>query len=106
MLVNNFHPSPLLFSQVRILKDFKSNDFGTADSKRVTAAFFGTADSEGLRGLFCCACRRLLSGNTAEGIIIVTQSQGLFTQRPFEWDGPEETATVGACEQNDVESLS
>ena len=63
-------------------------------------------DSEGLRGLFCCACRRLLSGNTTEDIIIVTQSQGLFTQRPFEWDGPEETATVGACEQNDVESLS
>jgi len=36
---------------VRILKDFKSNKFGSADSKRVTDAFFVSADSEGLRDL-------------------------------------------------------
>jgi hypothetical protein len=72
VLVNNLHPSPHLFSEVRILKDFKCCDFGSADSKRVTAAFFGSADSEGLRGLFCSAWRRLFLSNTTEDIIIVT----------------------------------
>jgi hypothetical protein len=46
--------------------------FVSADSKRVTAAFFGSADSEGLRGLFCSAWRRLFLSNTTEDIIIVT----------------------------------
>jgi hypothetical protein len=36
---------------VRILKDFKFNHFGSADSKQVTDAFFVSADSEGLRSL-------------------------------------------------------
>jgi len=31
---------------VRILKGFKSNDFGSADSKRVMGAFPGCADSK------------------------------------------------------------
>ena len=33
---------------MRILKDFKSNEFGSADSKRVMGAFCGSADSKGL----------------------------------------------------------
>jgi hypothetical protein len=36
---------------VRILKGFKSNDFGSADSKRVTRVFCGSADSEGLTSI-------------------------------------------------------
>ena len=33
-----------------ILKDFKSNDFGSADSKGVICCFFGSAHSTGVRG--------------------------------------------------------
>ena len=32
--------------EVRILKDFRANDFGSADSKRVTRRFCGSADSK------------------------------------------------------------
>ena len=49
--VNRSPPSPRPFLEVRILKDFKSNDFGSADSKRVTRVFFVSADSEGLAEL-------------------------------------------------------
>ena len=41
-------PLPRCFSELQILRDFKFNDFGTADSKGVASAFFGTADDEGL----------------------------------------------------------
>jgi hypothetical protein len=34
-------------AEVRILKDFKSNVFGSADCKRVAGAFCGSADSTG-----------------------------------------------------------
>jgi len=37
------------YLEVRILKDFKSNEFGSADSKGVTGVFFGSADSTGVR---------------------------------------------------------
>ena len=36
------------YPEVRILKDFKSNDFVSADSKRVTRLFCGSADSTGV----------------------------------------------------------
>ncbi len=36
------------YPEVRILKDFKTNEFGSADSKRVMGAFCGSADSKGL----------------------------------------------------------
>src|SRR5882724_1434494 len=39
-------PFPRLFLEVRILKDFKSSVFGSADSKRVTHAIFVSADSK------------------------------------------------------------
>ena len=34
-------------AEVRILKGFKASVFGSADSKRVTSASFGSADSTG-----------------------------------------------------------
>ena len=46
-LVNSLPPSPHLFSQVRILKNFKSFVFGSADSTGVTGVFCGSADSKG-----------------------------------------------------------
>jgi hypothetical protein len=49
-LVNNLPPTPQVFSEVRILKDFKSNEFVSADSKGVMGAFCGSADSKRLRG--------------------------------------------------------
>ena len=39
------------YPEVRILKDFKFKHFGSADSKRVTGAFFVSADSGRLRVL-------------------------------------------------------
>jgi hypothetical protein len=48
-LVNNLSPTPLVFSELRILKDFKSFVFGTAHSKGVMGAFFGSAHTKGLR---------------------------------------------------------
>jgi hypothetical protein len=50
-LVNSLPPSPPLFSDLRILKDFKSNEFGSADCKGVTRLFFGSADSKEVTGL-------------------------------------------------------
>jgi hypothetical protein len=38
--------TPHLFSDLRILKDFKSFVFGSADCKGVTGGFFGSADSK------------------------------------------------------------
>jgi hypothetical protein len=67
-------PSPRLFLELRILKDFKANVFGSADSKAVTRLFRGSADSKGVR---CCrtGCARLVlvrgicrSGLRAEGV--------------------------------------
>jgi hypothetical protein len=49
-LVNSLPPSPHPFSDLRILKDFKSFVFGSADCKGVTGEFFGSADSEEVRG--------------------------------------------------------
>ena len=43
-------PPPGVFAEVFILKDFKSNDFGSADSKGVICCFFGSAHSTGVRG--------------------------------------------------------
>ncbi len=37
---------------MRILKDFKSFRFVSADSKRVTGAFCGSADSKGVKPVF------------------------------------------------------
>jgi hypothetical protein len=37
------------YPEVRILKDFKFNGFLNADSKRVTGAFFASADSKRFR---------------------------------------------------------
>ncbi len=48
-LVNNLSPTPLVFSELRILKDFKSFVFGTAHSKGVMGAICGTAHSKGVR---------------------------------------------------------
>jgi hypothetical protein len=46
-LVNNLAPTPRpLFSDLRILKDFKSFVFGSADCKGVTGAFCESADSK------------------------------------------------------------
>ena len=42
-------PPPGFFSEVFILKDFKSNDFGSAHSKGVTCHFFASAHSTGFR---------------------------------------------------------
>ena len=42
------YPLPPLFSDLRILEDFKCFVFGSADSRGVTGAFFGSADSTGL----------------------------------------------------------
>ena len=36
---------------MRILKDFKSNEFGSADSKGVIGAFCGSADSKEVRAI-------------------------------------------------------
>jgi hypothetical protein len=36
---------------VRILKDFKSNEFGSADSKGVIGEFCGNADSKEVRAI-------------------------------------------------------
>jgi hypothetical protein len=41
-------PPPGVFSEVFILKNFKSNDFGSAHSKGLTGRFFGSADSKEL----------------------------------------------------------
>ena len=49
ILVNSLHPPPPVFVKVRILKGFKASVFGSADSKRVTRLFFGSADSTGFR---------------------------------------------------------
>ena len=42
-------PPPGVFAEVFILKDFKSNDSGSADSKGVRARNRGSADSKGLK---------------------------------------------------------
>jgi hypothetical protein len=52
-------PSPRLFLELRILKDFKANVFGSADSKTVTRLFRGSADSKGVR---CCRALLLMRG--------------------------------------------
>jgi len=41
---------PPPFLQVLILRDFKSNDFESADSRRVTDAFFVSAESKAVMG--------------------------------------------------------
>lgn len=46
-LVNNKTLLPLIFLEVRIISDFKSSKFGSADSARVRATFWGSADSKG-----------------------------------------------------------
>jgi hypothetical protein len=48
-LVNLNRDHPPLFSELRILKDFKCRVFGTAHSKGVTGAFCGSAHSKGVR---------------------------------------------------------
>jgi hypothetical protein len=47
-LVNNKTLLSLIFLEVRIMKDFKSTKFGSADSARVTDRFRGSADSKGV----------------------------------------------------------
>jgi hypothetical protein len=49
VLVNSCPPPPL-FSDLRIIKDFKSFVFGSADSEGVTGVFFGSADCKGVSG--------------------------------------------------------
>jgi hypothetical protein len=46
---NDLGYPPHLFSDVRILKDFKCCVFGSADSAGVTGAFCGSADCKGVR---------------------------------------------------------
>ena len=60
--------------------------------KELRADFVESADSEGVRGLFRCAWRRLFLSDTTEDIIVVTRSQGLFTQ--LVRTGRAETAIV------------
>jgi hypothetical protein len=59
-LVNNLPPPPSLFSDLRILKDFKSFVFGSADCKGVTGVFCGSADSTGF------TAKRTLGGGASE----------------------------------------
>ena len=46
--VARYTPSPL-FSQVRILKDFRTFEFASADSKGFRGAFFVSVDSKEIR---------------------------------------------------------
>jgi hypothetical protein len=46
-LVNNKTLLSLIFLEVRIINDFKSSKFGSADSARVTDRFRGSADCKG-----------------------------------------------------------
>src|SRR5260370_41478056 len=48
-LVNNLSHTPLVFSELRIPKDFKCRVFGTAHSKGVMGAICGTAHSKRVR---------------------------------------------------------
>jgi hypothetical protein len=49
-LAKRTNPPRGFFSEVFILKDFKSNDFASAHSKGVRRRFFGSADSKELAG--------------------------------------------------------
>jgi hypothetical protein len=73
--------------------------------KELRADFVESADSEGVRGLFRCAWRRLFLSDTTEDIIVVIRSQGLFTQLVFEREGLK-LQLFGPGQQNHVESLS
>ena len=73
---------------MRILKNFKPHVFGSADSERVTGAFFGSADSTGFtvgvafgggksetpRG--APSVRIAISGNTKDDNMLVICCQG------------------------------
>ncbi len=48
--VNHNRPPPPCFLDLLILKTFKSNEFGSADSKGVTGANRGSAHSKGVSG--------------------------------------------------------
>jgi hypothetical protein len=89
---------------VRILKDFKSCVFGSADSEGVTGEFLGSADSKGFTWILELdrnvdglggSVRTMRFANTGESIIIVSKSQGIFTGVLFESVGSSEEERVG-----------
>ena len=78
---------------MRILKDFKSFVFGSADSKRVTGAFFVSADSKGFSAVAAfggriwekaggvASVRINVSDNTGEDSMLITFCQGPIREK-------------------------
>lgn len=87
-LVNSLPLPPPFFSDLRILKGFKSFVFGPADCKGVMGEFFGSADSKGLNVEAAFGSRALgepgggagvrinVSDNRKEGSVLVIVCQG------------------------------
>ena len=77
---------------MRILKEFKSNDFGSADCKGVMGAFFGSADSKEVSGLevergrearwrWLLGWQRILSFTSDDNIIVITRQVECLLER-------------------------
>jgi hypothetical protein len=88
-------PSPHLFSDLRILKDFKCFVFGSADSEGVTGAFFGSADCKGVSGF---RERKTFNAEGAEFMETRWRGEGLAES----WGGEVGEGLLASCADKGV----